>query len=234
MKKYLLLEAKRENWGLISEGDWASMSWKIYSDRSYNLQIGFVPEKKPSDYTYKRGTMRIDSFDKLCVAMDQDWSSDIMCIADGGEVWELKQYSPDGIIIRSSGELGYIYGQEALERIVRCLPGKTFVKDNTRKAEGMFYQQDKGDRVWWYDTNQTGLHLFSFDKKKVYNLFLDYPWKLSVTEWLTFKKENEFWYDFFKIDNSEYEKEHRKEIEERLIEEAHREEIEERHMEEAH
>ena len=227
MSKYLLLEANRENWGLISEGDWASMSWKVYSDHTYSIRIGFVPKQNPSDYIQKSGTMRRDSFEKLCVAMDQDWSSEIMSGGCDGEAWELKQYSPEGVVIRSNDELGYIYGQEVLEQIVKRLPGKSFVRENTIKpmwteqSEGMFYKQNKGDRVWWYEKfGVTGEHLFSFDKKKLYNLFQDYPWKLTVTEWLTFNKENEFWADFFADRNAEYEAEHAEEIEERRMIEA--------------
>ncbi len=228
MEKYLLLEANRENGGLISEGDWSSMSWKVYSDRTYCLQIGFIPEQNPSDYIQKSGTMRRDFFAKLCLAMNQDWSSELISDGCDGEAWELKQYSPDGIIIRSSGELGYIYGQEALERIVKCLPGKTFAREHTIKAEraeqseGMFYKENETDKVWWYEKyGVIGEMLFSFNKKKLYNLFRDYPHKLTVDEWMTFNKENEYWANFFADRNEKYEAEHIEEIEKRRLSEAH-------------
>ena len=38
-----------------------------------------------------------------------------------------------------------------------------------------------------------GQFLFSFDKKKVYNLFKDYPQKLSKEEKKLFDKENPEW-----------------------------------------
>ena len=88
-------------------------------------------------------------------------------------------------------------------------------------SKGEFYKKNETDKVWWYEKfDATGEHLFSFDKNKLFNLFTDYPWKLSVTEWLTFNKENEFWYNFFEDRNFKYKKEHQKEIEERLLEEA--------------
>lgn len=39
---------------------------------------------------------------------------------------------------------------------------------------------------------------FSFDRKKVYNLFQDYPQALSPEEKRVFDQENEYWVDFFK------------------------------------
>ena len=38
----------------------------------------------------------------------------------------------------------------------------------------------------------------SFDKKKIYNLFADYPHNLTAEEKEIFDKENPYWCDFFK------------------------------------
>lgn len=62
-----------------------------------------------------------------------------------------------------------------------------------------FYKKDETDKIWWVDNPETvGLHLFSFDKKKIYNLFVDYPYNLTQEEKEIFDKENQFWKDFFK------------------------------------
>lgn len=46
-----------------------------------------------------------------------------------------------------------------------------------------FYKENDTDRIWWVDTvDRIGLYLFSFDRKKIYNLFSDYPHKLSAEE----------------------------------------------------
>lgn len=84
-------------------------------------------------------------------------------------------------------------------------------------SKGCFFKQEKDDAVWWYDKfDTTGEMLFSFDRKKLYNLFRDYPWKLSVTEWLTFNRENEFWENFFEVRNAEYREAHAEDIEKHL------------------
>lgn len=61
-----------------------------------------------------------------------------------------------------------------------------------------FYKKNKNDVVWLVDNiDKVGEHLFSFDKKKIYNLFLDYPHNLSKGEVEIFNKENPYWREFF-------------------------------------
>ena len=61
-----------------------------------------------------------------------------------------------------------------------------------------FYKENDTDRIWWVDTvDNIGLYLFSFDRKKIYNLFSDYPHKLSAEEKRIFDKENPYWKAFF-------------------------------------
>ena len=71
-----------------------------------------------------------------------------------------------------------------------------------------FYKKNRSDKIWWVDQSIEkedgtydsiiGEHLFSFDKKKIYNLFADYPWNLSLEEKEIFDKENPYWANFFK------------------------------------
>jgi hypothetical protein len=66
-----------------------------------------------------------------------------------------------------------------------------------------FYKKNENDVVWWVDNiDKVGEHLFSFDKKKIYNLFSDYPHNLSKEEVEIFNKENPYWSDFFKYRNN--------------------------------
>lgn len=69
-----------------------------------------------------------------------------------------------------------------------------------------FYKEKKKDLIWWVDTSETvGEYLFSFDKKQVFNMFTDYPHKLTPEQKKIFDKENPFWADFFKdrVSNSD-------------------------------
>ena len=62
-----------------------------------------------------------------------------------------------------------------------------------------FYKENDTDRIWWVDTvDHIGLYLFSFDRKKIYNLFSDYPHKLSPEEKRIFDEENPYWKAFFR------------------------------------
>ena len=65
--------------------------------------------------------------------------------------------------------------------------------------EYAFYKEHPKDKVFWVDNPDTkGEMCFSFDKKKVYNLFADYPHNLTPEEKAIFDKENPYWVDFFK------------------------------------
>lgn len=62
-----------------------------------------------------------------------------------------------------------------------------------------FYKNKRTDTIWWVDNSEyVGIHLFSFDKKTVFNLFQDYPYKLTKEQKEIFDKENPYWADFFR------------------------------------
>lgn len=55
------------------------------------------------------------------------------------------------------------------------------------------------NKIWWVDNEgRDGEWLFTFDKKKVYNMFRDYPKALSPEEKEIFDKEEPYWANFFK------------------------------------
>lgn len=61
-----------------------------------------------------------------------------------------------------------------------------------------FYKENENDIIWWVnDLDTKGEFLFSFDKKKIYNLFADYPHNLTKEEKEIFDKENPYWVEFF-------------------------------------
>lgn len=77
-----------------------------------------------------------------------------------------------------------------------------------------FYKDNSEDRIWkvthyrLYDKEKgfvdgnidvvLGEILFSFDKRKIYNLWIDYPHNFTKEEKEIFDKENPYWRDFFK------------------------------------
>ena len=58
----------------------------------------------------------------------------------------------------------------------------------------------KTNKIYWLDNSSSvkGEWIFTFDKKKEFNMFSDYPDKLTAEEKKIFDKENPFWKDFFK------------------------------------
>jgi hypothetical protein len=63
----------------------------------------------------------------------------------------------------------------------------------------VFSKNNDNDVIYWVDLPiMLGEWLFSFDKKKVFNLFSDYPWKLTKEKKEIFDRENPYWANFFK------------------------------------
>ncbi|SCY69970.1 hypothetical protein SAMN02910292_02565 [Lachnospiraceae bacterium XBB2008] len=63
-----------------------------------------------------------------------------------------------------------------------------------------WYKDEDDDQIWWLDNGRycKGEHVFSFDKKKQYNLFADYPYNMTPEEVVIFDRENPFWAYFFR------------------------------------
>lgn len=61
-----------------------------------------------------------------------------------------------------------------------------------------WYKNNESDVIWWKNTPDTvGEWLFSFDRKKVFNMFADYPYGLTSVQKEIFDKENPDWANFF-------------------------------------
>lgn len=62
-----------------------------------------------------------------------------------------------------------------------------------------YYKINPSDKIWWLETlDRKGEFIFSFDKRENFNLFSDYPYKLTEKQKQIFDKENPYWADFFK------------------------------------
>lgn len=66
--------------------------------------------------------------------------------------------------------------------------------------QNKWFKNEETDTIWWLDNSDevNGIFIFSFDKKKQYNLFEDYPHNMKPEEVVIFNNENPFWQDFFK------------------------------------
>lgn len=51
---------------------------------------------------------------------------------------------------------------------------------------------------WIRKPEQKGERLFTFDGETIFNLFRDYPYKLTPEQKEVFDQENPYWRDFFK------------------------------------
>ena len=61
-----------------------------------------------------------------------------------------------------------------------------------------FFKNKRSDKIWWLDTSEkVGEWIFTFDKKTLFNMFTDYPYKLTPEEKVIFDKENPYWAEFF-------------------------------------
>lgn len=72
-------------------------------------------------------------------------------------------------------------------------------------ASDNWYKNQKMDIIWWLNNaaEVKGEFVFSFDRKTSFNMFHDYPWKLTKEQKEIFDKENPFWADFFSDRNQE-------------------------------
>ena len=63
-----------------------------------------------------------------------------------------------------------------------------------------WYKNEPTDKIWWLEKKKekVGEWIFSFDKVHTFNMFADYPHKLSSKQKEIFDKENPYWANFFK------------------------------------
>lgn len=62
-----------------------------------------------------------------------------------------------------------------------------------------WYKNNPTDKIWWLDnSDKVGEWVFSFDKKKTFNMFADYPHALTKEQKEIFDAENSYWKGFFK------------------------------------
>ena len=60
-----------------------------------------------------------------------------------------------------------------------------------------WFKNNEDDKVWWLKSDAIGEFVFSFDKHTRFNLFRDYPHKLSNRQIAVFDEENPRWAEYF-------------------------------------
>lgn len=61
-----------------------------------------------------------------------------------------------------------------------------------------YFKNEPTNKIWWVDDPETvGEYLFTFDCKKEFNLFRDYPDALTDAQRKIFDAENPKWAEFF-------------------------------------
>ena len=63
-----------------------------------------------------------------------------------------------------------------------------------------YFKNNPDDVIWWVDNSSEvkGQWIFTFDKKTHFNMFADYPHKLTPEQKEIFDDENPEWAEFFK------------------------------------
>ena len=74
--------------------------------------------------------------------------------------------------------------------------------DKRRDTVGMpskWMKNNTEDIIWWLGNgaDTKGEWVFSFDKKRRFNMFADYPWKLTSEQKEVLGRENPYRRDFF-------------------------------------
>lgn len=69
-----------------------------------------------------------------------------------------------------------------------------------QSAKMVFRKNNPDDIILWVDNanERIGEWLFTFDKQKIYNMFADYPHRLTEKERAIFDRENPEWKQFFR------------------------------------
>ena len=117
----IILKAKEHNWGLIGPGDWEKHSWKIQDDGWYEYKEAYRSgngdiEEIPT--VTEEGVLSSSQLSQLKDLLAAEWTDEKTDACDGA-AWEFKMYENGEI--KKHRDLGYIYGIEPFESIVKLL-----------------------------------------------------------------------------------------------------------------
>lgn len=81
-----------------------------------------------------------------------------------------------------------------------------YIYDDYETDKRRFYKRHPNDKVWWVEKKpineqgdvEYGYLEITFDKKKIYSLWRDYPQNMTKKEVKIFDEENPYWANAFK------------------------------------
>lgn len=76
---------------------------------------------------------------------------------------------------------------------------RTGKRGDTAEIPSRWMKNNTENIIWWLGNGAgiKGEWVFSFDKKRRFNMFADYPWKLTPEQKEIFDRENPYRRDFF-------------------------------------
>lgn len=78
-------------------------------------------------------------------------------------------------------------------------PDERIFSESNLEGYTDWYKENAESKVWWIDKlGDFGDYTFSFDRKKIYHLFLDYPQNLTKEEKAIFDEDEPYWREFLK------------------------------------
>lgn len=122
----VLLRAVQHNGGVVHEGQWVSVEWRIYVSGNYNTTIRY--DAGNSEYVEKdvSGTMPKLRFSKLRRVMEQVRPESLpTSIVLDGDMWQFLAYTDSGEVLFELEEPMFICDCKELQKLVKLLPGVT-------------------------------------------------------------------------------------------------------------
>lgn len=126
---------------------------------------------------------------KLFVTINAELEKDELrhSLEDGRTFIFAKSRKKAAELIESAKRSGWADPTESAEDLIR----HNLINDGT------FYREGPGKKTWWKLSEDGSIsHEFTFDRKRIFHLFKDYPTELTPAELEIFDKENAYWAGF--------------------------------------
>ena len=118
--KSVILEMRHANWGMIGQDSWKGSRYTLYDD----LSVDRIDDYNSTEDNEKKLSYDItqEQYDVIKKNLDLAKTIDTKVEACDGESYEFIEYKDGSVIWKR--DLGYIYGIEPLENIVKAISNK--------------------------------------------------------------------------------------------------------------